>query len=198
MRGEEHVLHKCREHELELPPHARRRGLAKRCRSLCGGITSACAEKSYRRARGSCRPRNYLRMRGEERSRAPNFIGWQELPPHARRRASTVPILRRLNGITSACAEKRNILTAAQASLKNYLRMRGEEVPSRAQLKRVTELPPHARRRAAASGVFGSYVGITSACAEKRILRIARLQHQRNYLRMRGEEAGCKRIVFGS
>ena len=111
-----------------------------------------------------------------------------ELPPHARRRAWTRQSKAFLAGITSACAEKRRTPRAGFDSIRNYLRMRGEEVAGVAGLNPILELPPHARRRvriAAESSVQG---GITSACAEKSWLNKHKEFLSGNYLRMRGEE----------
>ena len=68
MRGEEHhhpYLHKS---GLELPPHARRRGMNDCDFFTFAGITSACAEKSQGYQCFSFPAGNYLRMRGEELS----------------------------------------------------------------------------------------------------------------------------------
>ena len=50
---------------------------------------------------------NYLRMRGEEMLIARIDRRRMELPPHARRRAIWPWSFPTMNGITSACAEKR-------------------------------------------------------------------------------------------
>ena len=106
MRGEERFPTATSDPTMELPPHARRRGCAyvETWRAL--GITSACAEKRWRRRDCWSVKWNYLRMRGEERTRlkVPNPSG--ELPPHARRRDIALDLRCMLRGITSACAEK--------------------------------------------------------------------------------------------
>ena len=127
MRGEEFYSKYANFYSKELPPHARRRALGVRMFLLLVGITSACAEKSPGYCPCRCRRRNYLRMRGEERSRAPNFMGWQELPPHARRRVCVKSARHSWLGITSACAEKSELDTVRHTVYRNYLRMRGEE-----------------------------------------------------------------------
>ena len=71
---------------MELPPHARRRGLTSSSGDTRVGITSACAEKSADHRKSSYRSGNYLRMRGEEPGAENDPIFAMELPPHARRR----------------------------------------------------------------------------------------------------------------
>ena len=127
-------------------------------------------------------------MRGEEQPAQAATGCKPELPPHARRRGKIKRALLAITGITSACAEKSLFWVSVRAWLRNYLRMRGEELyPSRISLI-FWELPPHARRRDGDECYEFSVHGITSACAEKRIqLRVFKF-HFRNYLRMRGEE----------
>ena len=94
---------------MELPPHARRRASRENWPSEELGITSACAEK-----RGSLPPLggvawNYLRMRGEELPVRIGLVKNWELPPHARRRVNGGGEIHAAAGITSACAEKRDV-----------------------------------------------------------------------------------------
>ena len=93
---------------MELPPHARRRGLTSSSGDTRVGITSACAETRTPTPATPVPPRNYLRMRGEERARSAKRVSEQELPPHARRREPNDQRIHRDRGITSACAEKRD------------------------------------------------------------------------------------------
>ena len=127
MRGEESKRAFCGYSMRELPPHARRRARLGAKGPPALGITSACAEKSYRRARGSCRPGNYLRMRGEEFHLIVKHPIPQELPPHARRRDVIYTDGKSEERITSACAEKSELHLYPAGTGRNYLRMRGEE-----------------------------------------------------------------------
>ena len=87
MRGEE-AKPTCTPRGLkELPPHARRRAPRPQRAPKYPGITSACAEKRVAPAVMAVKPRNYLRMRGEEASKRARPWSILELPPHARRRA---------------------------------------------------------------------------------------------------------------
>ena len=189
MRGEEALCSDLRPLSRELPPHARRRDSASDMRvpfkgitSACaekrvmasrdydyqGGITSACAEKSDFLSSATSTARNYLRMRGEESTAAARFMRRPELPPHARRRATTAAIVSGSDG--------------------NYLRMRGEELSAAMSAAPPRELPPHARRREMLEKAIKSARGITSACAEKRPASMLDATLSGNYLRMRGEE----------
>ena len=107
MRGEEASELPALFSNLELPPHARRRGCRLFFRIWFLGITSACAEKSGVIAMGK--------------------KALEELPPHARRRALVVDDDVSISGITSACAEKRLASVDLDIPSWNYLRMRGEE-----------------------------------------------------------------------
>ena len=195
MRGEEPWDWPIFEVILELPPHARRRAMTIYTTRDEAGITSACAEKSIPTLPPISLHRNYLRMRGEELLLDPDGETTEELPPHARRRGAVYAALTASHGITSACAEKRNVFHHVTADFGNYLRMRGEEggeVGSRAVTE---ELPPHARRREGQEKPLPGFTGITSACAEKRWLPFFGAYGKRNYLRMRGEERSSVPVV---
>ena len=168
MRGEEHWRQQAWGKKWELPPHARRRVFSRRAKSSSRGITSACAEKRMHSVRLIRLWWNYLRMRGEERRIFPGRSWSKELPPHARRRAGCSAVKPNCLGITSACAEKRAVLSAVFRAPWNYLRMRGEESSWAAISGNSLELPPHARRRGVITVFRFEVCGITSACAEKR------------------------------
>ena len=106
MRGEEWSQSTTPRHQLELPPHARRRGLECCEHVIDDGITSACAEKSGLHPQTCEVIGNYLRMRGEELRLLSRFPIPLELPPHARRRVTHSELGGYRPGITSACAEK--------------------------------------------------------------------------------------------
>ena len=169
MRGEEWCSELCLYGCEELPPHARRRG-GGWCspKPILRGITSACAEKRSLFLAAGVRPRNYLRMRGEECKLLGKSRSSVELPPHARRRVHGPSSRRAYTGITSACAEKSFHALLYTEPRGNYLRMRGEESVRMKYCQRSWELPPHARRRACMSSRVTLSLGITSACAEKR------------------------------
>ena len=89
---------------------------------------------------------NYLRVRGEYTCTKPAVILLMELPPRARRIRIPRPQGSKRPGTTSACAENTRKPGKPLASLRNYLRVRGEYMPFREFLRSSTELPPRARR----------------------------------------------------
>ena len=138
---------------------------------------------------------NYLRMRGEELITRKLSPACTELPPHARRRVLEQSVSANRAGITSACAEKRDNARSDAVPPRNYLRMRGEELPALTITRLPKELPPHARRRDPHTPRKESHHGITSACAEKSSLVDAYFLSDRNYLRMRGEESSSRPVL---
>ena len=177
MRGEETAGHSKPHLPLELPPHARRRAPASESKLAFTG--------------------NYLRMRGEERFPKATSAPMTELPPHARRRVETARMARKHRGITSACAEKRAAMVWHNEHIRNYLRMRGEEIRLRLSRKKIEELPPHARRRDTGGTSSNGLIGITSACAEKSLGQKPGAAQTGNYLRMRGEETAGVEMTEG-
>ena len=131
--------------------------------------------------------RNYLRVRGEYRSRSSGVRSRPELPPRARRIPLPAVGGERHPGTTSACAEntygKKHVILA----MRNYLRVRGE-YPVDAPLPPAwAELPPRARRIQPPLARASIASGTTSACAENTSWRRGRRFGWRNYLRVRGE-----------
>ena len=90
-------------------------------------------------------------------------------------------------GTTSACAENTQTCGPALHMGRNYLRVRGEYVPSWPTNGPMLELPPRARRIRSSQGYLYSFFGTTSACAENTATAGKRGAFLRNYLRVRGE-----------
>ena len=70
---------------------------------------------------------------------------------------------------------------------RNYLRVRGEYIGVVIIGAIVVELPPRARRIRCGRNVSPKFTGTTSACAENTIPRPSVMDHEGNYLRVRGE-----------
>ena len=151
------------------------------------GTTSACAENTARWKLFKAATWNYLRMRGEYIP-APKIIKthW-ELPPHARRILHRIALGKPYQGTTSACAENTACRGGDQNGSGNYLRMRGEYCVRLRAVRRLLELPPHARRIRHQHITKISQGGTTSACAENTQQSLSQARLVRNYLRMRGE-----------
>ena len=111
---------------MELPPRARRIHNDVFEPEIGFGTTSACAENTQW---GRILPEhqgNYLRVRGEYRTRRLPRLRRRELPPRARR-IQVVNLPTRANvGTTSACAENTACFSVMRAPTRNYLRVRGE------------------------------------------------------------------------
>ena len=151
---------------MELPPRARRIPLM-RCHSTSlMGTTSACAENTRIDRTFACSPQNYLRVRGEYRPVAGSISNSTELPPRARRIPSCKSWGRPNRGTTSACAENTRKPGKPLASLRNYLRVRGEYMPLSRASRMILELPPRARRILDGDTTIPHRRGTTSACAE--------------------------------
>ena len=136
---------------------------------------------------------NYLRVRGEyPRTPRSRFLQ-RELPPRARRILKPETTTFAEAGTTSACAENTPRCDAGTATIRNYLRVRGEyNRPSPADSP-VPELPPRARRIRTNIESGGTNGGTTSACAENTRNESQHTRPQRNYLRVRGEYHECRR-----
>ena len=92
---------------MEIPPRVRRRDATAIDGTATGGNTSACAEKSPVVARQRRQEWKYLRVRGEESTRASPNHAVPEIPTRARRRDEM--------GFVVRCWRRK------------YLRVRGEE-----------------------------------------------------------------------
>ena len=95
-------------------------------------------------------------------------------------------------GITSARAEKSGCHCAVTLLDRNYLRACGEEHLAHGHHQTGTELPPRVRRRVQVPSPRPVEFGITSARAEKSMVKNFIVTSHRNYLRACGEEANGK------
>ena len=108
-------------------------------------------------------------MCGEEKPVVSPPYATTEIPPRVRRRARMLLGRRFDLGNTSACAEKSMGARAKRRRRRKYLRVCGEEPPSRAVYGVSLEIPPRVRRREIWQGQRVPKHGNTSACAEKRV-----------------------------
>ena len=172
---------------MELPPRARRIHVPVDSVGVVFGTTSACAENTLFLKKLEPGWWNYLRVRGEYRTKAHNMAKRTELPPRARRIRGRVPPIDQIQGTTSACAENTPAHVTAAQVCRNYLRVRGEYHLPRSIKLNDAELPPRARRILRRPRSTQRLNGTTSACAENtRASHWPSAQHW-NYLRVRGE-----------
>ena len=126
-------------------------------------------------------------MRGEYHFPFQKYPPTVELPPRARRILSGSKESPPKVGTTSACAENTNIGVVAGGSMRNYLRVRGEYLPSCEVYPSIRELPPRARRIPLEAYMKSKFGGTTSACAENTLPQQLAGSRGGNYLRVRGE-----------
>ena len=171
----------------ELPPRARRIPTTPPPGAAGGGTTSACAENTFDLLPKALFEWNYLRVRGEYQKPSPWQLSALELPPRARRIPKCKWGGKPPFGTTSACAENTGCIGIISVLTWNYLRVRGEYLPSLLAARHTSELPPRARRILTGGFGFLGFEGTTSACAEN--TSFPRLQQRlcKNYLRVRGE-----------
>ena len=171
----------------ELPPHARR--ILVRCLHVLGklGTTSACAENTDAEAACAHMPGNYLRVCGEYPDTSDPGAPLGELPPRARRILGGEVRGLTNQGTTSACAENTSPHAGFGTGSGNYLRVRGEYPTAPHCRRRLSELPPRARRIPVCLVIATGWSGTTSACAENTLRAFSMTARNWNYLRVRGE-----------
>ena len=125
-RGEYIAVLRSEELTMELPPRTRR---IRVCRFPCAprtGTTSAHAENTHQSFIHFSLIWNYLRARGEYTLYRQIADMWTELPPRTRRILIAAKKTAFFRGTTSAHAENTTGPPATPATLRNYLRARGE------------------------------------------------------------------------
>ena len=128
-------------------------------------------------------------MRGEYLDGMDSGFDGLELPPRARRILFSPSSYQASGGTTSACAENTEHIEQNNIGGGNYLRVRGEYLPTLNKRIEHLELPPRARRIPSRSKHDTRTHGTTSACAENTKLLLELADHRGNYLRVRGEYA---------
>ena len=146
VRGEYSSILRLHHGGVELPPRTRRIHGRPGFSDRRQGTTSAYAENTGRRHSNRRDQWNYLRVRGEYTSSAPQLTARLELPPRTRRIQYLTKRLVAAHGTTSAYAENTRGVGNGGHNLGNYLRVRGEYRMFWAGSVTVWELPPRTRR----------------------------------------------------
>ena len=188
MRGEDLCLMLFRMPRAGSPPHARGRRAVEHDRRVDGGITPACAGKTFRTTAPPPAAPDHPRMRGEDEYTLLNSTMGAGSPPHARGRHPRRRTGERHGRITPACAGKTFAPGLSRLASRDHPRMRGEDWVHEHHEAPWTGSPPHARGRRPpgqslqSSGKdhprmrgedvgfmqwFGPRAGITPACAGK-------------------------------
>ncbi len=138
------------------PPRVRGKAAAARAGLVAVGITPACAGK--RRLSSACT--------------------WQGgSPPRVRGKGHTdTPIVRDI-GITPACAGKRSMPPCWRSCWRDHPRVCGEKHAVPVSAIWSAGSPPRVRGKAPSLAVLGACIGITPACAGKRLKRSHRIGH---------------------
>ena len=141
---------------------------------------------------------NYLRVRGEYRSRPPSPLVPPELPPRTRRIRLGARLRVRRSGTTSAYAENTNQGPGHGHRGGNYLRVRGEYRIKAERERKLAELPPRTRRIHNTGGLVMHCFGTTSAYAENTLPWRCFQRAGGNYLRVRGEYVASGGLTKGA
>ena len=149
------------------PPRVRGKGAVVKMILFLHRITPACAGKRNWQTAKSHRFRDHPRVCGEKQSiRAYNseFAG---SPPRVRGKGLPASRRARLDGITPACAGKRNSAAYAVINPRDHPRVCGEKQVDLAIKSRITGSPPRVRGKVIVRLFRCSIGGITPACAGK-------------------------------
>ena len=135
------------------------------------GITPACAGKSCGLQHQSCRSRDHPRMCGEKAAYCTQVTGYTGSPPHVRGKALVFSLHPRFIRITPACAGKSLSCVVSGRASQDHPRMCGEKALMAFCKNCAVGSPPHVRGKADHISGHNFCVGITPACAGKRLKR---------------------------
>ena len=122
-------------------------------------------------------------------------------PPHVRGKARLRYVDQLCQGITPACAGKRDALSEKEHAQGDHPRMCGEKRVTVTPMRASTGSPPHVRGKVSARLMLSDGPRITPACAGKSVSPSRRCGHRRDHPRMCGEKspaAGSAGFVTGS
>ena len=151
------------------PPRVRGKGYFFTPTNRTNGITPACAGKRKRSYYALAVEKDHPRVCGEKMPKFKSPDGRVGSPPRARGKAYKSRYPLRTAGITPACAGKRTSMTATNGTSGDHPRVRGEKsIHTEGSAPRLGS-PPRARGKDAASSSITFAIGITPACAGKRV-----------------------------
>ena len=149
------------------PPRARSRLSPRPPPAHRTGITSACAEQTWKPNRSNRRAGDHLRVCGADNDARLETLVPYGSPPRVRSRPARARNPGRRRWITSACAEQTCSAIRACPAGRDHLRVCGADGSALSSRIKVYGSPPRVRSRPwrvrATAGLFG----ITSACAEQ-------------------------------
>ena len=165
------------------------------------GITPACAGKSRSRPNSSPRSGDHPRMCGEKDMAHMDAASGAGSPPHVRGKVVGCVKLCLVLGITPACAGKSRQEKFSKLPGEDHPRMCGEKHHLVNDIGHIGGSPPHVRGKAAHDQIRVLVLGITPACAGKRLAYQKDIQGNRDHPRMCGEKEARqwpKEQVWGS
>ena len=165
------------------------------------GITSACAEQTYRARWSLSISVDHLRVCGADYTYDSMDATSMGSPPRVRSRPHPPRRRSELDGITSACAEQTGLAGWLGCRSGDHLRVCGADGLSLGALRAVPGSPPRVRSRQGRQAGELDGRGITSACAEQTDTRWCWWKAQRDHLRVcgaDGDRLALQSIEFGS
>ena len=189
VRGEDDDRPGLWETRLGLPPRARGRPDVLGTDFPTMGTTPACAGKTSGVCPGRACRRDYPRVRGEDISALAITAGQVGLPPRARGRRLQDGTGNTGRRTTPACAGKTGVLYDWECVEVDYPRVRGEDIKAIPPRWGGLGLPPRARGRPLGPTPCRMCVGTTPACAGKTFWANGPEIPERDYPRVRGEDA---------
>ena len=173
------------------PPLARGKDLRAQKSRRGGGITPACAGKSYSAYFWSGRRRDHPRLRGEKRKEGRRCTMVEGSPPLARGKVKMCRTFSESTGITPACAGKSALFLVSVIVHQDHPRLRGEKFKTKKYLSPLRGSPPLARGKAFRKSKRKAEFRITPACAGKRSSSKTVFSAYWDHPRLRGEKPGA-------
>ena len=188
MRGKAYNWHRCIRRGWDHPPHVRGKAQQLLHVHAVGGITPAYAGKRSQNADQRESGQDHPRMCGEKGLLPVSEPQRAGSPPHVRGKDSWLDKLMILARITPACAGKSSVRQRVLLSLWDYPRMCGEKTGFGKSAFTKSGSPPHVRGKGERKTGKTRRVGITPACAGKRMHQWCRKIANWDHPRMCGEK----------
>ena len=173
---------------LRSPPRVRGKGLCKDFHLCDVGITPACAGKSEKQVPFLPPYQDHPRVCGEKSQPAVRRSCAKGSPPRVRGKGHSEPGGAGGGGITPAYAGKSMGALIADAAERDHPRMCGEKTSASSLFNTAAGSPPRVRGKVLGTGKGCDGVGITPACAGKRMVFAGRKSRTWDHPRVCGEK----------
>ena len=170
------------------PPHVRGKATKNGFSRPGVGITPACAGKSVCRGTGAKPLWDHPRVCGEKFQTGGTVSDGAGSPPRMRGKGVHIAHRQGCEGITPAYAGKRWAQGCPAWVCRDHPRVCGEKTVPAFHLYRCLGSPPRMRGKGASVSAGELYVGITPACAGKRVFRCHRMYSCTDHPRVCGEK----------